>query len=64
MAKQSQLDKAIASLKADRAVLDLAIARLEAQAVLRTAMTKVERRKAVKRTTRRDEDRPNDLATV
>lgn len=31
MAKQSQLDKAIAALKADRAVLDLAIAKLCAQ---------------------------------
>ena len=31
MAKQSQLDRAIAALKADRAVLDLAIAKLEAQ---------------------------------
>lgn len=31
MAKRSQLDRAIDALKADRAVLDLAIAKLEAQ---------------------------------
>lgn len=31
MAKQSQIEKAIAALEADRAVLDLAIAKLKAQ---------------------------------
>ena len=31
MAKMSQIDKAIAQLEADRAVLDLAIAKLKAQ---------------------------------
>jgi hypothetical protein len=31
MAKQSQIDKAIAQLEAEKAVLDMAIARLKAQ---------------------------------
>ena len=44
MAKQSQLERAIAALKADRDVLDMAIAKLEAQQTAPTV-----RKLAVKR---------------
>ena len=50
MAKQSQLEKAIAALEADKAVLELAIAKLRAQLGTRQSQrTKQSKLAAVKR---------------